>query len=39
MTFTTDRQAYEALTKVKATQADVTAFVRKLSVEASGIAR
>ena len=33
MTFTTDIEAYEALSKVKATQADILAFVRQLSVD------
>ncbi len=33
MTYTTDAEAYGALAKVKATQADIIAFVRQLSVD------
>ena len=33
MTYTTDVEAYEALAKVKATKADILAFVRQLSVD------
>lgn len=36
MTFTTDIEAFDALSKVKATQADIIAFVRQLSVDCSG---
>ena len=36
MTYTTANEAIAALSSVKATQADIIAFVKQLSVEASG---